>query len=145
MLGEVKALRADLADRDYRDTMERDVIPLIKGDFELPDDYVEHWVNKQADETLLQLWEQRKQKPAQFQEAMEALRPRFEEHVEKQFGQKPGEEDPSRRIASVVKGSRVTEAQGSDQFDNVDWSGLSEQDLEIKKRLVFKAAESGKL
>ncbi len=148
LVSEVKALREDLASRDYRDVMDRDVIPSVKGEFSVPDDYVEHWVNKQADANpkLLELWNDRKGNPAAFNEAIEALTPKFAEHVEKQFGLKTDDSgDAAKRLASVVKGSRETDASPSTDFDDVNWGGLSDQDLTLKKAELFRAVEAGEL
>lgn len=145
VLGEVKALRTELAQRDYREVMRDDVIPTVKGDLDVPTDYVEYWVNKQADADprLMEAWDNRKANPAAFKEVMEALAPKFQSHAEEQFGAKRADSSkPGSKLVSAVRSSRQS-TPNDGGFDGVDWVGMSDHDLALKKREVFKAAERG--
>lgn len=140
VLDEIKSLRADLAQRDYRDAMDDIVIPTLKGDMNVPTDYVEYWANKaaEADPRLLELWDDRKNNPTAFKEAIDALAPKFAESVTKQFGGG----DP-KKLLSTVKSSRETDGSPADSFDEVNWPSLSDTDFELKKRELFRAVERG--
>lgn len=146
---EVRELREQNALRDYQDTMSKEVIPTLRGDLDiqLPDDYVEHWVNRQAgeDERLMKLWDNRRSNPGAFKEAISALAPKFQKHVEDSFGIKSEARGGKRKLASAVRGSRETSPTSAQDFDDVDWAGLTDQGFELKKREVFKAAERGDL
>lgn len=142
-LDEIKALRAENAERDYREAMDDIVIPALKSEVDAPDDYIEYWANKQAeaDDRLLELWDSRKKNPTGFKEAISALGKKFAEDVGDRFG-KPTE-DGSRKLASTVRSSRESKGSPADGFDDVNWQGLGDQDFELKKRELFRAVEQG--
>lgn len=131
-------LEQELANRDYQDTFAKRVIPVVKGDLDAKDEYVEWWVNKRAteDERLRAVWDEKDSNPSKFRTTMEALADEFaKEHAS---------DSDKDRVANAVRNARKSDAPQT-SFDDVEWASLSQDQFELKKRALYKAAERGEL
>lgn len=137
---QVKSLQELEGQRSYDSEMKSFIVPTIKGDLEVSEDYIEYWVNKQADgdPRLIKLFNERSERKADFRKAIEAMAPEFKKHAESEgmVAQKG--------LANAVKAARESDSTPSG-MDNVDFGSLSDQEFALKKAEVFRLAEAGKL
>lgn len=134
----IRRLEAELAQRDADETMKNDVIPRVRGDLDIDDEDVEAFVNYRAskDPRIVEVWDNRRSDPKAFKAMLDGL---AEEAAKKYGGQ-----DDGRREVNAVRNSRQSKpALGG--FNDVDWASLNDNDFELKKREVYKAAEKGLL
>jgi hypothetical protein len=149
----LEAIEGALTKTNYQADM-KSVVATVKGDLQVDEGFVESWINRKADSDprLVELWEQRDSRKAQFQEAIKALQPEFKEYVEqltKQLlPQKDEEPEKGRKadrgLAAAVRSAREA-APGATGYDAVNWAGLAEHEFALKKAEVFKAAKEGRL
>lgn len=150
----LEAIEGALTKTSYQSDM-KSVVATVKGDLQVDDGFVESWVNRKADSDprLVELWEQRDSRKAQFQEAIKALQPEFKEYVEqltKQLSPPKQDEEPDkgkkadRGLAAAVRNAREA-SPGANGYDGVNWAGISEHEFALKKAEVFKAAKEGRL
>lgn len=132
----------------------KSVVATVKGDLDIDDFIVESWVNRKADgdPRLVKLWEERDSRKAQFDEVIKSLAPEFQEWAKSRIPAKSKEEEPEAKdksgksdkgLAAAVRQAR--EASPSSGFDDVNFSGLSDQDFALKKAEVFRAVRTGAL
>lgn len=109
----LERLEQRLAMQDYEKAMGQ-AVDAVKGDLQVEDDYVEFWLNKQADQDprLMKLWEQRDTRRAEWNKALEALGRQFQEEYADRFGTVNDRETTGARrnlqdkVASAVHASR---------------------------------------
>lgn len=112
----LEKLEQRLAMQDYEKAMGQ-AVNAVKGDLEVEDDFVEFWLNKQADQDprLMKLWEQRDTRRAEWSKALEALGRQFQDDNAGRFGptdtsqRKPGRRPSLHdQVASAAHASRST-------------------------------------
>jgi hypothetical protein len=136
---EERAVRAEL-----ENALTTKVVPLVKGDLNLPDDFIRSYAVGKAfeDSRLGKLFDQREAEPEKFEAALKALGKQLANEFEASGSKDDTSEDD--RIGNAVRNARNASAKVAG-YDNVDWSSLNAEQFELKKRALFKAAERGEL
>jgi hypothetical protein len=129
-------------DVEDRNELER-IVPVIKGDLNIPSDIVEGYVRQRAinDQRLNDLWINRDTRRAEFDQAVQALATEFQGALKPKSKAEP---KPDKGLAAAVHSAREVPA-GDSGFDSVDWANLSDSEFQVQKSLVYKAAELGQL
>ena len=143
---------AALEERAYRaelnDAMTNQVIPLVKGDLPLPDSFIRSYAVGKAfeDERLGKLFDERAQRPEEFEKAMKALGSELAEEIGKSTGDTSDDDsDDASRTANAVRNARKQTRKSGGEYGDVDWQSLSQGDFETQKRRLFKSIERGEL
>jgi hypothetical protein len=148
---EMAELRADKADRSYRQEMDKFIVPTIAGETGVKADLVEMWVNKQASDNpeLMELWNERASKRAEFKKAIEDLKPKFEEFAAEtglvRKSDKGGKASGDGKREAAVRSARSTPASQPKDFGDVTWGSLSDTEFARKSQEVFAAVRTGQL
>lgn len=142
----VAALTEAEASRTYRKEMDDNLIPAIKGDLEVHNKHVERWLNEQAasDPRLMKLWENRVDEPDKFDEAIKALKPKFEAAAKEEGLIREKGKGDDKRLKSAVRSARSTQT-GPTDFGSVNLPSMSDNEFAMHKAEVFRQAQAGLL
>ena len=136
-----KLLQA-VANLSYKVDMEK-IIPQVKGDLPVTDDFVEAWINMQGDKDsrLAEVWDDRDNRKSEFKELIKGLSDDFQKFAEEShIGKKDEPVDDDKGLAAAA---RIAKEAPSTTADDVDYGNLSDNDFELKKREVFRLAKGG--
>lgn len=123
--------------------IDTEIVPLIKGDLDVPDKVVRGYLAESAAENpkLNDLFRDRHANKAKFQEALNSVRDEFQKEMSVA---KPKKAPKDNSLAAAVASAReATPADNS--FDGMDFSSMSDQKFAQTKRAVFKAVQAGQL
>ncbi|MEE9158910.1 MAG: hypothetical protein V3U60_11050 [Gammaproteobacteria bacterium] len=137
------ALISEVARLSYEREMDK-LIPVVKGDLKISDKFVEAYMNQRAndDPRLRTLWDNRHDRRAEFDQAMQAMAGELATEVGKPVEDKPADDKDA--LAAAIHTARIKDA-GGGELGDIDFGSLSDSDFELKKAEVFRLAETGKL
>lgn len=133
-LDELKSDRkAELEGRDYKN-----LLSTIAGDNEVPNSVIDGWLRERAenDPAIIKAFDNRSEKPAQFKELVNALKPEFEKWAKDNLAPKDS------GLKAAVRNARESSSD-SDGFDGIKWASLSDNEFEAKAQEVVSFAEKG--
>ncbi len=125
----------------------KEVIPVVKGDIEVSDKFVETYINMRAteDSRLDELWKNRNTNRSAWDRAISTLGTEFKSFAETS-GMSPKKAAVKTKddsgLAAAAHMARESKPAG-DQFDSIDWSSLSAQDFAMRKSQYFRALKAG--
>ena len=155
-----EALKAEAYKEDIKP-----VITTVKGEEKASDKTVHNWLNGEADENpkLRSAWDDREKNPEAFDKMIDDLAPKFKEYIQgesknvldikdddpKPADEKPVDEsNPDKDLAALAHAYRIarnTNAVATDDYEKVEWSGLSDSAFAQMSEKVFADMRSGKL
>ena len=159
-----EALKAEAYKEDIKP-----VIATVKGEEKASDKTVHNWLNGEADENpkLRATWDDREKNPEAFDKMIEALAPKFKEYIQGESknvldikddskddkDDKDGKDDKDDSkddtdllaLAHAYRIARNSNAVATDDYEKVEWSGLSEPEFARMSQKVFEDMKSGKL
>lgn len=123
--------------------IDTEIVPLIKGDLDVPDKVVRGYLAESAVENpkLNDLFRDRHANKAKFQEALNSVRDEFQKEMSVL---KPKAAPKDNSLAAAVAAARETPP-ADNSFEGMDFSSMSDQKFAQTKRAVFKAFQAGQL
>ncbi len=169
---QIKGLLDKDVTRDKEAAYKEDIKPVIatvKGEETASDKTVNNWLNGEADADpkLSAIFEKRDENPEAFDKMIKELTPRFKEYIQAEAknvldikDDDPPEKTPAdppadpkndkddadaRALAHAVRIMRNENAPATDDYEKVEWSGLSDNDFARMSHKVFEDMKNGKL
>lgn len=142
-VGNDKLLQA-VANLSYKVDMDK-IIPQVKGDLQVTDEFVEAYINMQGDKDsrLAEVWDNRDSRKAEFNELIKGLAGDFKKFAETNAIVKK-DEAPADDDKGLAAAARIAkEAKSTPGLDDVNYGNLSDNDFELKKREIFRIAKGG--
>ena len=151
------ALKADAYKEDIKP-----VIATVKGEEKASDKTVHNWLNGEADENpkLRAAWDDREKNPEAFDKMMEELTPKFKEYIQAEAKTvldikaddppadppaEPKDDKDAQSLSHATRIARNANAVATDDYEKVEWSGLSDPEFARMSEKVFADMRSGKL
>ena len=135
-------------------------IATIGGETKASNRTVHEWLNGEADDNpkLRDAWNDREKNPEAFDKMIEALKPKFKEHIEAESKKvldikdppegettETEEEKANRATSHAARIARNTNAVATDDYEKVDWPSLNDNEFAQMSEKVFADMRSGKL
>ena len=151
------ALKADAYKEDIKP-----VIATVKGEEKASDKTVHNWLNGEADENsqLRAAWDDREKSPEAFDKMIEDLKPKFKEYIQAEAKTvldikdgdppadppvEPKDDKDAQSLSHATRIARNANAVATDDYEKVEWSGLSDNEFARMSEKVFADMRSGKL
>ena len=121
-------------------------VDVVKGDTGISDKMATGLISEaiRTDERFSELWDNRHRNKGQFEDALKAIN----KEVQTDLGQAKGKnvnDAPDDQLAAAVRSARESGEGAGSKLDGVDWSGISDAELAIKKQEVFRLQKAGQL